>query len=295
MLQYPAENWPLSADIRRHLTTEYSHPRRDMWSELAEAVVKSGANRVVEFGTSSGYIIRKLLEHGFEGEIVGVEKEDSYLFIAEEIINSSFPDTKATVRLIQGDAQQVTLDDLGGEPFDAGIAANLLYHVPAPKLVFKRMNEAVKDKGIQFFSTKDVEHQAEVWMFANQLAHLIGAEPIHSFYWHFPTSQLDQSLKESKRYTPLQDLRGEHVSETWIPDDEEGWHDFKMTVLTLVPIMELRATGQAPDIHQCMEVMDSDSMRNYLFSRSAENSGGYFKGQVSMSWRAAVNNKPGLE
>ncbi len=293
LLQY-GESWPLSADIRRHLTLKYSNPQRDMWSEIAKSVVESGAKRVVEFGSSSGYIIRKMLEHGFEGEIVGIEKEDSYLPLAEELIRREFPETKANVKLMPGDAQYITLGDLGGEPFDAGIAANLLYHVPAPKLVFKNLNEIVRDQGLQFFSTKDLEHQQEIWMFANQIVPYVNAQRLHSFYWHFPTSQLDQSIKQSKKFRPLTELKGEHISETLIPDDEEGWDDFKLTVLSLVPIMEDKQTGQQPNIHRCIEILESPSLRDFTFRKAAQRNGGYFKGTVSMSWRACENLNPNL-
>ena len=289
------ETWPWSADIRRHLTLEYSVPKRDMWAEMAKAVVDSGARRIVEYGSSSGYIICKMLEQGYDGLIVGVEQEDSYISVAEDIIRQKFPDTKATIQIVQGDAQEMTLDRLGGELFDAGIAANLLYHVPAPKQVFKSLNEVVKDQGLQFFSTKDVEHQQEIWMVANQLATYVNAEPIQSYYWHFPTSQLDQSIKGSKRFRPLKDLMGEHKGETWIPDNEEGWIDFKLAVLSLVSIMETKGTELPPNIYRCNDMMESVSIKDQLFKREAARNGGFVKGTVGMTWRGCVNHNPGVK
>lgn len=284
------EVWPWSADIRRHLTLEYSVPKIDQWSDMAEAVVKSGARRVIEYGCSSGYIIRQMLKHGFDGEVVGIDKEDSNLPIVEEVIRNEFPDSKASVRLVAADAQHVTLSELGEKPFDAGIAANIIYHVPKPKLLFKSINEAVEDGGLQIFSTKDIDHQEEIWTIANLIATHYNAKPLHSFYWHFPIKQMNQSLKQSDRFTVIPDLGGEQDSETQIPNNDYGWSDLRDAVLTLVHLMEVTDTGLPPEIGGPLEFIESDWIKKFLFEQHATMNGGYFKGKVHMAWAACRNN-----
>lgn len=283
-LQY-GEVWPLSADIRREHTLKYAVPQRNMWKEMADVMVGSGVSNFVDFGASSGYIIRQALNSGFEGKIIGIEKEASYLSLAEQIIRADYPD--ADFALMEGDAQNLGLDDNSTE---AAIAANLAYHLPQPGRLSSEVHRIVSPGGIIVFSTKDMDHQEEVWMLANLAGVRFGAEPIHPFYWHYPITQMRHGLEQSKKFRVINEIS--QFSESQIRDDNqgEGWDDLKQVVFSLVSLMKSKETGLPPSLTDVNEFLETREVREFLFKRQVENKG-FFQGKVRMAFWVCENLK----
>jgi SAM-dependent methyltransferase len=298
--------WPYSADARRNLYLKYAaYPEdiatmrqenveqtapRDMWKEIARKVIDRAGNTPdtegLDIGSSSGYFIRQLLEEDYKGKITGVDIETVHQPFLQQQLLLDYPTAK--LRLGKANAQSLrevsviddgqTLDKfkIQTNSFDFVTELFVLYHVPIPERAYDSAHRVVKPDGIVVFSGRGPLNQQHLWNLGSTIAENLNTEAPASFYNHHSLDDMENYLSNSSKYEVLEKItQADHL---WIPNDEEGWLDYKEALMSLRPFMKDKATQHVINGKTLSDYLDS-YVRPVMFeSQAANNSseGRYF-------------------
>jgi 3' terminal RNA ribose 2'-O-methyltransferase Hen1 len=129
---------------------------------VAEKLVESGAERVLDLGCGEGRLIRQLLKHGQFREIAGMDVSYGELLKAKERLhfNEMSPMQKERVNLFQG---SLTYRDKRLEGFDAAAVVEVVEHLDPGRLkAFERVLFEFARPGTVVLTTPNKEYNA-VW------------------------------------------------------------------------------------------------------------------------------------
>lgn len=128
---------------------------RDVKPVLLDLVDPTGL-RILDAGCASGGN-GELLKHAGAREVWGVELDQAAADEARGRLDG----------VVTGDLATVTLEALGGEPFDAILAIDVLEHLPDPRAALARLVTMLRPGGTLVACIPNVAH---VWVMANLLA-----------------------------------------------------------------------------------------------------------------------------
>lgn len=296
------DRWPFAADARRNLYLKYANnvPKeiadsrgdpfyertpRDMWAEVAQNIMQrlgETSNKVgLDVGSSSGYFAHQLFNQGYKGRLLGVDIEIETQHAVEAIIKRDHPD--ADFHLGMSDAQQlrelVYVDEnnrklkinIPKDHFDFVAELFVMYHVPSTKRAYAAAHRVAKPDGLVVFSGRGEENQKHLWTLGRMVADELNLMRPESFYEVHSLDDMEKHLNSSPYYEVLEKVpQAEHL---WIPNNEEGWLDFKWALLTL-PYGRDKSTGKHTRGLE-LEKYISEYVRPQ-FERQAEANGGYF-------------------
>lgn len=128
---------------------------RDVKPVLLDLIDPTGL-RILDAGCASGGN-GELLKRTGAREVWGVELDPAAADEARGRLDG----------VVTGDLATLTLDSLGGEPFDAVLAIDVLEHLPDPRTALARLASMLRPGGTLVACIPNVAH---VWVMANLLA-----------------------------------------------------------------------------------------------------------------------------
>jgi SAM-dependent methyltransferase len=318
--EHYTRGWPLPSDARRNLYLKYARPYsefrgatpedddqspRDIWKEIADSVLARWDDTTgkigIDVGSSSGYFIEQLLEKGYRGEIIGVDKtqvnknglheDSSYMPFLQDFLNSRFPQSK--ILLGESDAQsletlEITLEDnsvlkkdLKDNQFDFLTELFVLYHLPRPYRSLEAAHRVLKPGGLAIFSGRGETNQENLWHLGAITALQHQATQPESFYSHYPLDQMKRDLQESRQFNLIE--VNEQEEYLWIPATHEGWTDYRAGLLSLLPLMKSKRTGKQVSGSKVADFLD-EIIRPAFFEPQAKKNDGYFVDRVHQAY-----------
>ncbi len=152
--------------------------------------------RILELGSSSGYLLKKLYSSGAK-EVVGVELTENYAEHARKIGFTIFSQPIEDLRL--------------ANEFDLVVTFHAFEHMIKPKAVLKAVHKALKKDGV-FMGEVPNQDDWRIRIFDNEIVKRFHYDPNHYFYYspktlsNYLNTSFKISLETVERYNSLVQL-----------------------------------------------------------------------------------------
>lgn len=143
-----------------HFTSSHSSAHIEKYKKIADYIIKSKSQKVLDLGCGSGILEKELIKGGFNGIVDAYDASSSMIKIGTQIADKS----NISFRLIDIDN-----DYLGNEKYDVIVSINLLFFLKDKKKFFKNIYLHLKDRdSVCLLVTPKPSNQTSDWEFVKE-------------------------------------------------------------------------------------------------------------------------------